>query len=372
MATSENRGKRNSDDTDAVPSSKRHESTSSDIRIVPLNTNLAGLGLTEPANYVACIIPKSLTTVFEKILKETIERGLTSQHADNDEHSEDQDVASEIFCNEFIHDFGKVKDNFTKKLREFSDYDLRHEVPRGKFNVFKDYRRKLTKWFVTGHHLVNNLTTPSETKKFLKLRTSFSPAISDQSVIQEVRSKLKTTSDRCELVLTESAIHSAFDMNKEVSDILRQTTEDSDTGLIKILMKAYRSISRKYNYLSRPVHDDDIHGRGRPPRPQPPPPRQRTSYNRQQQHTYRHPRRESFDSEREYRYPRRANDYDRYPTERSHYRRYHEDFPPLERQQTNYRRFKRNPQYQDRDYDYDDVFEPEDQPFDGRRRSYRD
>jgi hypothetical protein len=69
MATSEvqqNRGKRNNEDTDTIPSSKRHESTSSEIRIIPLNANLAGLSITEPANYVACTIPKGLVAVFEK------------------------------------------------------------------------------------------------------------------------------------------------------------------------------------------------------------------------------------------------------------------------------------------------------------------
>lgn len=219
---------------------------------------------------------------------ETFERGFASLQANSGNHSDDQEIASDILCNEFIHDFNEVKEKFTKKLHELSDFDLKHEVPRGKFNVFKDFRRRLTKWYVNGHHLVKNLTTRSDTRKFLKLRISFSPAISNESTIYEVRSTLKTTGDRCETLLTANAIRSTFDLNKEALDLFNQATENSDTSLINILMKAYRSICRRYSYLSRPnntpTYNDDINGRDRPPLP---PPRRRTYYRRQPQRTDR-------------------------------------------------------------------------------------
>jgi hypothetical protein len=93
MSTSDfvQRGRRN-DDADASPTSKRHESTSSlsnDSRIVPLNSNLGGLSIAEPAHFVACIIPKSLITVLEKVLKETIEKGLATQQVNTQLQSED-------------------------------------------------------------------------------------------------------------------------------------------------------------------------------------------------------------------------------------------------------------------------------------------
>ena len=383
MSTSESAqrgGKRFMEDTDVPPTTKRHESTSSlsnDIRIVPLSSNLGGLSISEPANFVACIIPKSLITVFEKILKETIEKGLATQQVNTQLQSEDQEFESDIHSTEFIHDFETVKESFTNKLSSLSDQELQQEVPRGKFNVFKDYRRRLTKWYVTGHHLRNKLTSPSYTRKFVKLRTSFSPAISNESTKQVVLSKLKKTEDRCETLLTENVIQSAFDLNKEALDLFKQADENSDSSLIKILLKAYRSISRKYKYLTRSDnttnYNDDIRGRG-------PPHQQRTFYRRRPHFDDRYARRVSdTDSHtgRYNRYPRRENDIDDF-SEREHqyprrdYQRYHQDYPPLRNRNTNYRRYKRNPHYDERDCDSDDVFEHDEQPHGRRRWSYRD
>jgi hypothetical protein len=382
MSTSEftQKGKRMNDDTEAPPTSKRHESSSSlsnDIRIIPLSSNLAGLSITEPSNYVACIIPKSLISVFEKVLRETVEKGLASQQVITQPQSEDQEIESEILSNEFIHDFETVRETFTKKLYSLSDHELKQEVPRGKFNVFKDYRRRLTKWYVTGHHLRNNLTSPSNTRKFVKLHTSFSPAISNESTKQVVLSKLKKTEDRCEILLTESVIQSAYELNKEALDLFKQADENSDSSLIKILLKAYRSISRKYKYLTRSDnttnYNDDIRGRG-------PPHQQRTFYRRRPQYDDRYVRRVSdadSHTERFNRYPRREYDGDEF-SEREHryprrdYQRYNQEYPQLRNRNTNYRRYKRNPHYDERDYDSDEVFEQDEQPHGRRRWSHRD
>lgn len=126
-----------------------------------------------------------------------------------------------------------------------------------------------------------------------------------------VLTKFKTTADRCETLLTESVIKAAFGLNKDARELYRQAAEDSDPSLIKILIKAYRSISRKYNYLTRPDHtntrDDDIHGR-------PQPRQRRTSYRRRPQG--------------ENRYPRRESDNDRGSKRDYHMREYRSDYYP--------------------------------------------
>lgn len=390
MATSDSaqssRGKRNSDDADSAPSSKRHETFGSDIRIIPLSSNLSGLSLNEPANFVACIIPKSLVNVFEKVLRETIERGLVTLHANTGNPPEEIESESELQGSDFIHDFESVKELYTKKLRELSDRDLKQEVPRGKFSIFKDYRRSLTKWFVTGQNLVKNLTSPSDSRKLLKIRTSFSPAVSNESTKQAVRLKLKTTSDQCETLLMGSVTQSAFNLNKETLDLFKNAEESSDTCLVKVLMKAFRSISKKYNYLTRPdnttTNDDDNHERRLPLRP---PRHQRTFYRRQPQRIDRFYRRES-DTDNHSRYPHRKYDTYDYPdrdyrrlrrdneTDRiaeRNYQHYNEDYPPMTNPNTNYRRYKRDPYYQERDYESDDVFEYDEQPQYKYRRSSR-
>lgn len=399
MATSDNlsnRNKRIGEESDSAPMSKRHESTSAisnEIRIVPLSSNLAGLSITEPANFVACIIPKSLITVFEKVLRETLERGFATSATLTADNLDNPNLDSDIEGSEFIHDFEDTKENLTKKLYDLPDRELKNEVPAGKFNTFKEYRRKLTKWYVTGQHLVKSLTSPSETRKFLKIHTSFSPAVTDESTKQEVLSKLKTSSNHYETLLTTSVIRKAFNLNKEIRELFRQVIDDHES--MKILIKAYRSICKKYNYLTKPDHtttDDKVHRRVHPPR------QQRTYYRRRPEGNYRRPYNDfGYDnvSEQDYhtkdyvrtdRYPRHDNEHYR-PRRDSHdsyhheyqptsYRRYnqryHQEYPPLGNRNTNYRKYKRNPHYEEGDYDSDDIFEQDEQPQGKPRWSFRD
>jgi hypothetical protein len=60
--------------------------------------------------------------------------------------------------------------------------------------------------------------------------------------------------------------------------------------------------------------------------------------------------------------------------------RYNQEYPQeiqtqpsnLRNRNTNYRRYKRNPHYDERDYDSDEVFEQDEQPHGRRRWSHRD
>lgn len=380
MSISDNSKRRLDSANEEAPCLKRPSTSTVSVepRFVALNTGLGGLSLSEPANFVACIIPKSLQSLFEKVLQETLARGLHTPVDNTDEVDNNQVNDLETTAVEFIHDFEKTKEELDSRLKSFSDYELRREVPREKFPIFRDNRKQITKWFVTGQHLVNGLVTPSESRKFLKTHSSFSPAVTDESTKQLVLRKLKNTTEECEQKLTHSVLHSAFDLNKKVQDTLKLSTDSGDSTLVKIFAKAYRSVTRKFNYLTKAntAREDDQFKRK---------PRfhTRNFYGRNnyegRRNTYRDDhyegrrntyRDDHYDDERNPWRDNRRRNY-RYRNERPYYRDYEDeydrDYPPLNHRNTNYRRYKRNPKFRDEPSDDDEVFER-----DRRHQSFRD
>lgn len=331
-----------------IPGLKRHDdgstkSGTSAVRFLPITADFGTLNI-DQTQYIAMVIPKSMQTVFETFFKDLAkkshEASLQPIQIDDDEDVEPSDVepvdvaSPTVLANQqqsFLKDFGNLKQTLRNKLLGVSDTELKKDVPSSAFNDFRELRKRLTKWFVTCQHLANKLANNTASNRYIKTTLSFSPAVKDSGIKEACTAKIHKTEAVCEKRLTDKVLQLAIMLNNEITGTAE--AEEHHVERWHVFLKAFRVVLRANRYLW--AHDIE-HSR----RPQRFAPRNRDFGNRPPMQN-RRPARE---------WRRR--------TSRFSEDQYEQNYPPPRRTfYTNYRRYKRQPNYQEETDD--DVFEPQ-------------
>lgn len=353
--------KRRDSDND-IPN-KRHDdgarkTSISDVRFLPCNADFSNLDV-DHTQYIAMVIPKSMQTAFEIFLKDFFHKN-SPQHStvdltnENDVELDDSQTSTESLQQKFLKDFGGVKNKLNEKLESFQESDLKRDVSNEQFETFRNYRKKLTKWYVSCQHLANKITSNSASSRYMKTTVSFSPAVNDSGLKQSCTAKIRKTEKTCEQTLTDHVLSVATALNDEVFTLLCKCIADADRSFLKMLVKAYRVVTRANRYLTKQAESRD--------------------------NDFDRPTRQFRNRRRSFHYNRERRNFHRQPNRRQPYRRqnnrYESDFPPLRRENYNYRQFKRRPNFSDRvdTDDDDDVFVRNPRRFSRgsfRRNSYR-
>lgn len=241
-------------------SSKRSRTEAIDINVSPENHNIRTQSIPgnfqnlvkDPSKYKAIIIPIELAPLFETLCNELM-KTLTKTNKENnvstsdtDDVFESEDSLDDDLITVFHAGFESIKHDLDRDLKKQNDRDLVKDVPQGQFNSFKQIRKTLSKWYVTGTLLKQKLAGESTTKRYLKINHDFSVAVTDRELKDKCTTKLNKTKRLIENTLTSSVIKRALELNIEVRKLL----DDSDNQ-ISIIMKAYRVILKANRSLGK-------------------------------------------------------------------------------------------------------------------------
>lgn len=295
--------------------------------------------------YKAIIVPIELAPTIEKIFQEL----LLKLHNENNKVIE-LDTDDEVFSNSppseedkttFIREFGTTRRTFFNALQATNEKQLIENVSSTDFDTFKNARRIISKWYVTGCHLFNKLKGDVDTNKYLKLNFDISVAVTDINLKEKCTSKILETKKTLEHSLTTHVLAKALFLNQEVK-ILHDNTPKN------VFLKAFRVVTKANKQLYNPANPNNIEFRSHNKRQHNP--NNRTQHNTHDNHYSR--RNPQHNTER--------NPYERYNWNerrpRIYSRRhlsnnYEDDYPPPMPQNNNYRRYKRQPSfYEEEDY----------------------
>lgn len=319
-----------------------HKSGLANVRFMPCNADLSGLFI-DQTQYVAIIMPKTMQPAFETFLKEFNKKlSEAAQTIDLTDRDDVEPVDSvEIKQQKFLVEYGDLKQKMTDTLRSFTETDLKRDVPKAQYETFRDYRKKLTKWYSTCQHLVNKLTSESASTRYLKTNLSFSPAVKDSGLREACTAKMRNTEKTCENQLTDNVLVSSAHLNDDILSLYQNLLIATDDSDLKLLMKAFRVVTRVNRFLTEPMSerlDDDRR-----------PVRRRNTFRRNNRTFYGN--RRNLSTRRQS--SRRDDD------------QYDADYPPLRRNNFNYRRFKR------RSTNHDDEVDDDDNVFERRNDNFR-
>lgn len=294
----------------------------------------------DPAHYVAIFIPKSMQSIMEGFLKQALSKASETIHISD----EADEASNNERDSEFLLEFGHLKQQFDANLKDYTDVELKKEAPRELFAKFKEYRKALTKWYVSCQHLASKLSSDSQTHDLLKTRVTFSPAVKDEGIKTQCKKSLKKTVDACESKLTESVFDTAIKYNAEILALFADARKERDDPNLKMFMKAYRAVLQHNRHLNEANRRPFVSTRDRESRPFRPRTFRRNYSDRKDFHRRRPSRGDMYRS--------RVND----------------DYPPMRRRNYDYRRFKRRPHDFEESLDGvddladDEVFDTDDRP----------
>ena len=300
--------------------------------------------LAEPLRTAACgpeaqgIVPNyqdySYIIVHNNLLKSVLTAlTLVRTREDHTEEAIDVEEEEDIDPQGFITAFDDIKNKYKEDLKSHSEDKLKEEL-RGKyFAEFRKFRHQLTKWYVSGQHLLRKITNLSNTNNYIKCPLSFSPAVFDESLKDKCRNILKTTQDKLEKTISHQVLKRAQDLTNDVSNLLAAVHCEHDNLLLLALMKAFRVVIRTNRHLEN----------------------ERKTFNPDRRNNREPYRSKFFYNSRNT--LRRIDTYDEdLPQYRSrYYDKYEEDFPILRPRKYDYRRDKRRDTVQDSELE-DEVF----------------
>jgi hypothetical protein len=208
------------------------------------------------SDYVAFFLPHCMKEEFTELIahiNDTIRSKTTKIVLDNvlqaspiipptgavdiDDQDQDLDVTKEYF----LKLYADLKGNLYQLLGKIPDSDLAKDINADLLDKFKSYRKVLTDLYVGGQHLHLKLTSKhSQTRKYLDIQSSFSPAVKDESLKRKLLQDLKQCSDKIEDELTRVTIDRLIKIITDVMEILNDVKRDDQT--LKAFLKAFRSV----------------------------------------------------------------------------------------------------------------------------------
>ena len=136
-------------------------------------------------------------------------------------------------------------------MRTCNEIDPKRELPKAQYDVFRDYRKKLTKWYTSCQNFANELTHDSASKRYLKTNMTFSPAVKDSGLREACTAKVRKTVKTCEKLLTDNVLSSCDTLNSEILALYRNVLADTSDSGLKLLMKAFRVVTRVNRFFDR-------------------------------------------------------------------------------------------------------------------------
>lgn len=320
------------------------------IRTRSMPGNLSNI-VGDPTKYKAIIVPIEFAPIFEKLCQELINKLLLENNKQKEMESDDEvfiigDEDSELRTR-FTNDFGAARSTYDNALRQCDERSLIDDVPSEQLDSFRNARRLLTKWYVTGAHLLRKLKGDTEYNSYINMSFDYSVAVNDNNLKDKCTSKLLQTEKIIENSLTSSVLAKAIILISEVNNLWNDTPK-------KVFLKAYRVVSKANKHLLHPKQINDTHPKRKYSERNNIKTRNNKDYdkpnNRSRKDPYRkydwHSRRNRIDSRND----RRHDSF--------------EDYPPLRRDNNNYRHYKRHNSIESDD-DYDQ------RPFRNNNRTYR-
>jgi hypothetical protein len=239
----------------------------------------------------------------------------------------------------FLSEFAASRRLFNTALRNANSELLVKDVQPNQLESFRNTRKVLSKWFITGAHLQNKLKGETQTNKYLKVDFDYSIAITDQDLKEKCTNKLINTRKQLENSLTASVLQKAILLNQEVKSLWENTHRN-------IFLKAYRVVVKANNKILN--YSDNYH-------PNRPDDKQHKLQNKKNQHQYSMKNHNSKDQEhQEDRDLYRKHNWNKPHTHPNKHRNQHkqyreefssssdeDDYPPPRRQNHDYRRYKR-------------------------------
>ena len=297
----------------------------------------------DPNQEAFLVFPKTLLNTMEQVLKTVVMQEERRHHQDveptydrNEGHFEQGDT--QVSYETFINEYNELKLNLMENLKQYSEDDLRHEVDGSLFSEFKEYRKVLTKWYVSGQHLLNKLTNSNSSNQYLKLQMSVSPAIVDNGLKDTCCNRMQKAKASIENELTKNVVKRVYELNESIKAQFLVSKTQSAANTNKIMMKALRVVLRSNSRLKD--HERITYRKNL------------TSYTsnrkrpRHDNHDKRTDRRERYQPRRHWntrKSTRTVTDDD------------DEDYPPPKHQSHDYRRYKRRePDYNEEPTDNDD------------------
>jgi len=331
-----------------------------DIRTKTLPGNLSNVA-GDPTKYKAIIVPIELAPLFEKLCQELLDKLIHDKNKTNEvEPDDDVFITSDIDADlrtTFLNDFGSARRLYENALRQADEKSLVEDVLPEQYDTFRNTRRVLTKWFVTGAHLhkklVGNPDSNKETNKYLRMNFDYSIAVNDSQLLDKCTTKILNTEKLIENSLTSSMLEKAILLISEVNILWNDIPK-------KIFLKAFRVVSKanghllhtqlqnlpKHNNNKRPQNrNNDKHAN----------PARRDPYKKYDWNS-RRPRIQS----------------NKYNSRKESRRDSSDDYPPLRRNDNNYRRYKRHNSDDSDDEEYQRRPFRNNKHTNHRRQSYRD
>ena len=299
-----------------------------------------------PPDYVSFVFHKDLLPSVTRFFEAMTQDMTNKSRLGMDEPRADPKTTVDSKTREFLNDFTHLKEDLMTNLHEYSDSDLKKEVNSDNFQTFKEQRKILSRWYICGQHLLKKLTSESTAKSYLTLNPHFSPAVRDDAVKSNTLSTIEKCRKNLEDDLTEHVLDKALSLTRDVRSMYETTAvNDRSTEVAnKILMKAFRVVMRTNQHLEG-QHEE--HSYSRPIRGT----SARIDFESSRNRVFSHRRRRGT---------------------------FHDDYPPVRRENYDYRRFKRRPRnwrrpsrnFEDfENEDDDEVFHPPRRP--PFRRNFR-
>jgi hypothetical protein len=224
-------------------------------------------------DYVLMCIPKGLAKSFQTFLDSSVKtlNSLTVKPPPIIDIEEDDtdSVFDADLAGEFKGTFESLKSDLASLMATFKYDELSQDVKQDRLKEFRSTRTTITKWFTTGQLLHNKLSKPIPNKsEYIKLGFDISPTIRDEKVKKQIQHHVEKLKEKCDSLLTNSAIDYARQLNYTVTDILAKVVgeeKNHDPDLAYLIAKIYRSTLRGNKHL---LHTGDR----RPMRPRDPNP----------------------------------------------------------------------------------------------------
>ena len=310
------------------------------------NENLAGsiqklAG--DPNKYKALIVPIELLPVMERFLNELLTKMEREKDRlidlENEEAIFSIMVPDEDSKKAFINDFGATRRLFLNALDGADESDLITNVPSDQFDAFKDARKLITKWFVSGSHLFHRLVNEEDTNRYLKINFDYSVAVTDAHLKEKCTNKIMSTKKTLETSLLQSVLLKANSLNFEVKSLWDKLPKS-------IFLKAFRVVKKAHKHL--------LH-RSIPEQSKPPKKDMKAFRNQNKRHpphaNERNPyRKHDWPKTR----PRRDSNFTRYPPQRQYrqHNNYEDEYPPHRNNYYNHRRSRRINSEEEEDRDF--------------------
>lgn len=306
----------------------------------------------DTSKYKAIIVPIELAPIFENLLTELLAKIKLDKNKTIEVHDDDEVFTKSIPNDEkieaFLDDFGSSKRLFDNILRKTNVKELINDVDPSNFESFKNARKIISKWFITGSHLVNKIKGDSASNRYLKVHFDYSIAVTDPTLKEKCTNKLLNTKKLIEQSLTSSVIDRAITLNNDV-----QTLWENTPNLI--FLKAYRVVSRANKHLSNPTNDPQNPPRGNRPNPKFDNRQRRESNYQKDRNVYqkydwnnRRPKRDSHIEHTHPKQPPRKNYLNSY--------NYEDEFPLPTRQHNDYRHYKKRNYHEEDEYSEPEPF----------------